>query len=216
MQCNHTAANHEDIVVSLSSNSKINVELYCNCQFIWGGFVVRFQNEWASIGKKTPTVNLSAIQAQKISWSPSLSRPFIPFLASQDAIEVMSVTYLLTESALALTWLMWLWWVMIPIEDFTDVIMMTLMAMMTLVTMRTLMTFLFLASQDAIEVMSVTHWVSVLIDLTHVTLVSEDTYQRLDWCDPEDSDEHDDHDEHDNHDVDDARVDHDDHDKKWK
>ena len=27
----------------------------------------------------------------------------------------------LSQSALALTWLMWPWWVMIPIEDFTDV-----------------------------------------------------------------------------------------------
>ena len=41
---------------------------------------------------------------------------------------------------------------------------------------------LFLASQDALEVMRVTHWVteslseSWLADLTDVTLVSEDTY----------------------------------------
>ena len=31
------------------------------------------------------------------------------------------LTYLLSESALALTWLMWPLWVMIPIEDLTDV-----------------------------------------------------------------------------------------------
>ena len=35
--------------------------------------------------------------------------------------------------------------------------------------------FSFLASQDAIEVMSVTDLLSVLIDLTDVTLVSDDT-----------------------------------------
>ena len=40
------------------------------------------------------------------------------FLASPDALEVMLVTYSVTESALALTWLMW---PMIPIEDLTDV-----------------------------------------------------------------------------------------------
>ena len=34
---------------------------------------------------------------------------------------------------------------------------------------------------------------SVTIDFTDVTLVSEDTYQRLHWWDPDDSDEHDDH-----------------------
>ena len=51
----------------------------------------------------------------------------------------------------------------------------------------------FLASQDALEVMRVTeslsHWVSeslsVSIDFTDVTLVSDDTYRRLYWCDPE-------------------------------
>ena len=48
----------------------------------------------------------------------------------------------------------------------------------------------FLASQDAIEVMSVTHWgVIVRIDLTDVTLVSDDTYRRLYWCDPDDPDD---------------------------
>ena len=47
----------------------------------------------------------------------------------------------------------------------------------------------FLASQDAIEVMCVTHWVIVRIDLTDVTLVSDDTYRRLYWCDPDDSDD---------------------------
>ena len=30
------------------------------------------------------------------------------------------------------------------------------------------------------------------IDLTDVTLVSDDTYRRLYWCDPDDSDEHND------------------------
>ena len=48
---------------------------------------------------------------------------------------------------------------------------------------------MFLASQDAIEVMCVTHWVSVHIDLTDVTLVSDDTYRRLYWCDPDHPDE---------------------------
>ena len=43
------------------------------------------------------------------------------FFASQDALEVMPVTYSLTDSWLALTWLMWPWWVMIPKEDLTDV-----------------------------------------------------------------------------------------------
>ena len=48
---------------------------------------------------------------------------------------------------------------------------------------------MFLASQDALEVMRVTYWVteslSVSIDFTDVTLVSEDTYRRLYWCDPD-------------------------------
>ena len=48
---------------------------------------------------------------------------------------------------------------------------------------------LFLASQDAPEVMRVTEslsqWVSVSIDFTDVTLVSDDTYRRLNWCDPD-------------------------------
>ena len=56
---------------------------------------------------------------------------------------------------------------------------------------------LFLASQDALEVMRgtyslshlLTYWVSVLIDFTDVTLVSDDTYRRLYWCDPDDPDE---------------------------
>ena len=52
---------------------------------------------------------------------------------------------------------------------------------------------LFLASQDAIEVMCVTHslteWVGVCIDLTDVTLVSDDTFRRLYWCDPDDPDD---------------------------
>ena len=48
---------------------------------------------------------------------------------------------------------------------------------------------IFLASQDAIEVMCVTEWVIVRIDLTDVTLVSDDTYRRLYWCDPDHPDE---------------------------
>ena len=51
----------------------------------------------------------------------------------------------------------------------------------------------FLASQDALEVMRVTewlsNWVSVSIDFTDVTLVSDDTYRRLYWCDLDDPDE---------------------------
>ena len=35
----------------------------------------------------------------------------------------------------------------------------------------------------------VTNWVSVSIDFTDVTLVSDDSYRRLYWCDPEDHDE---------------------------
>ena len=48
---------------------------------------------------------------------------------------------------------------------------------------------LFLASQDAQEVKLVSVWVSqwvsqsALADFTDVTLVSEDTFWRLDWCD---------------------------------
>ena len=52
----------------------------------------------------------------------------------------------------------------------------------------------FSASQDAMEVMFVSEWVSELlivsIDLSDVTLVSDDTYRRLYWYDPDDSDEH--------------------------
>ena len=44
----------------------------------------------------------------------------------------------------------------------------------------------FLASQDALEVKLVWDWVSVSIDLTDVTLVSDDTFRRLYWCDPDD------------------------------
>ena len=63
---------------------------------------------------------------------------------------------------------------------------------------------LFLASQDALEVMRVTHslthslthllshLLSVSIDFTDVTLVSDVTYRRLYWCDPDDPEEHDD------------------------
>ena len=46
------------------------------------------------------------------------------FLASQDALEVMWVSELLSESALALNFklkLMWPWWVRIPTRDLTDV-----------------------------------------------------------------------------------------------
>ena len=50
----------------------------------------------------------------------------------------------------------------------------------------------FLASQDALEVMrvteSLTNLLSVSIDFTDVTLVSDDTYRRLYWCDPDHSD----------------------------
>ena len=56
---------------------------------------------------------------------------------------------------------------------------------------------LYLASQDAPEVMRVTEWlsdwvtdwVSVSIDFTDVTLVSDDTYRRLYWSDPDDPDD---------------------------
>ena len=52
---------------------------------------------------------------------------------------------------------------------------------------------IFLASEDALEVMRVTdwlsNWVSVGIDFTDVTLVSDDTYKRYYWCDPDDPDE---------------------------
>ena len=55
----------------------------------------------------------------------------------------------------------------------------------------------FLASQDALEVMRDTHWVteslshllSVSVDFTDVTLVSDDTYRILYWCDPDDPDD---------------------------
>ena len=43
----------------------------------------------------------------------------------------------------------------------------------------------FLASQDALEVMRVTELLDVLIDFPDVTLVSDDTYRRLYWCDPD-------------------------------
>ena len=61
---------------------------------------------------------------------------------------------------------------------------------------------LFLASQGALEVMYVSEWVSESADrdFTDVTLVSEDTYQRLPWYD------------HDDHDDPDYLNDHDD----WK
>ena len=41
---------------------------------------------------------------------------------------------------------------------------------------------------------------SVSIDFTDVTLVSEDTYRRPDPDDPEEHDDPDDHDDHDDHD----------------
>ena len=48
------------------------------------------------------------------------------------------------------------------------------------------MFLLFLASQDAIEVMFVRDWLTDrCIDLADVTLVSDDTYRRLYWCDPD-------------------------------
>ena len=51
----------------------------------------------------------------------------------------------------------------------------------------------FLASQDAIEVMRVSHWVSeslsISIDFIDVTLVSDYTYRRLYWCDSDDPDD---------------------------
>ena len=78
---------------------------------------------------------------------------------------------------------------MIPIEEFTDVIMMTLMAMMTLVTMRTLMTLM--TMMTLMTLFSVTRRsrsdvshllpesLDVSIDLTDVTLVSDDTNRRV-------------------------------------
>ena len=51
----------------------------------------------------------------------------------------------------------------------------------------------FLASQDALEVMRVTHGVIVSIDFTDVTLVSEDTHRRPDPDDPEEHDDPDDY-----------------------
>ena len=44
----------------------------------------------------------------------------------------------------------------------------------------------FLASRDAIKwCWFESEWVSVSIDFTDVTLVSDDTYRRLYWCDPD-------------------------------
>ena len=52
---------------------------------------------------------------------------------------------------------------------------------------------LFSASKDTIEAMRVTEWVSetpsASIDFTDVTLVSDDTYRILYWCDPDYSDD---------------------------
>ena len=42
---------------------------------------------------------------------------------------------------------------------------------------------LYLAKQGPPEMMFVTHFLSISIDFTDVTLVSEDTYYRLYWCD---------------------------------
>ena len=55
--------------------------------------------------------------------------------------------------------------------------------------MQGLMMCFFLASQDALEVMSVTDSVIVRIDLTDVTLVSDDNFRRLYWCDHDHPDE---------------------------
>ena len=48
----------------------------------------------------------------------------------------------------------------------------------------------FLASPDALEVIVVsdllTYSLSVSTDLTDVSLVSDDTWRRLYWCDPDD------------------------------
>ena len=41
------------------------------------------------------------------------------------------------------------------------------------------MSFIYLASQDALELMLLSYWVMVSIDLTDVTLVSDDTFRRL-------------------------------------
>ena len=76
---------------------------------------------------------------------------------------------------------------MIPIEDFPDMTLMTMISTLKV----------FLASQDALEVMRVTHslthslsnWVSVSIDFTDVTLVSDDTFRKRYWCDPDHSDD---------------------------
>ena len=46
-----------------------------------------------------------------------------------------------------------------------------------------------LASQDATEVMFVSESLIISIDFTDVTLVSDDTYRRLYWCDPDHPDE---------------------------
>ena len=72
------------------------------------------------------------------------------FLASPDAREVIVVSYWLTYSALALTWLMWPWWVMIHNEDLTAV------------------TLAFGDTDEEDE--------DDEEDLTDVTLVSDDTY----------------------------------------
>ena len=52
---------------------------------------------------------------------------------------------------------------------------------------------------------SLAEWVSVCIDFTDVTVVSEDTCRRLHCCNPDDPDDHDDYD-----DFDDPDDDHDD------
>ena len=45
----------------------------------------------------------------------------------------------------------------------------------------------YLESQDALEVMGVSHLLSVSTDLTDVALVSEDTYWRLYWCEEDEN-----------------------------
>ena len=77
---------------------------------------------------------------------------------------------------------MWPWWVRIPIKDFPDVTRKCIFQ-------KCIFLKCFLASQDALEVMRVTdlltNWLDVSIDFTDVTLVSDDTYRRLYWCDPD-------------------------------
>ena len=65
-----------------------------------------------------------------------------------------------------------------------------------------------LASPDTLEVMFVTDWLTewlteslrVSTDLTDVTLVSDDTYRRFDWCDEDDEGDEGDEDDEDDED----------------